>query len=133
MEEFGADPAFGPSDPSHSTVSRPTGFNPGERIEQAIASMGERIEARRKAMGLTLDQVAERAGMSKSYIWEIENGKNKNPTIRTAWQLAGALGWTLSDVIGVWEHDSTLHPEAMRIAVQVDWLLRPAHAESSTQ
>lgn len=107
------------------------GFDPARRIEEAIASLGRRVETRRKAMGLTLEQVADRAKMSKSYVWEIENGKNKNPTIRTAWQLAGALGWTLSDVIGVWEHSDLLHPEAMRIAVQVDLLLRPTTALSS--
>lgn len=90
--------------------------------------MGKRVEARRKAMGLTLEQVAERAGMSKSYVWEIENGKNKNPTVRTAFQIARALGWTLTDVIGMWEHADLLHPEAMKVAVQVDWLIRSASA-----
>jgi transcriptional regulator with XRE-family HTH domain len=100
------------------------------QIEDAIASMGERIQARRKVMGLTLEQVAERAGMSKSYVWEIENGENKNPTIRTAFLIARALGWTLSDIVGVWEHAALLHPEAMKIATQVDILLRPASAET---
>jgi transcriptional regulator with XRE-family HTH domain len=110
----------------------PSGFDPSRNIEEAIATMGRRVEARRKVMGLTLEQVAQRSGLAKSYVWEIENGKNKNPTIRTAWHLAGALGWTLSEVIGVWEHSSLLHPEAMKIAVQVDWLLRPKFALSDS-
>lgn len=97
-------------------------------VESAIASMGKRIEARRKAMGLTLDNLADRSGLAKSYVWEIENGKNKNPTIRTAFALARGLGWTLSDVVGVWEHADLLHPEAMKLAVQIDWLLRPTIA-----
>lgn len=112
---------------------RPTGDDPSRRIEDAIASMGARLEARRKAMGLTLEQVSQRSGLAKSYVWEIENGRNKNPTIRTAWQLAGALGWTLSEVIGVWEHADLLHPEAMKIAVQVDWLLRPTRASRADE
>lgn len=131
MEEIsGRVPTASGSHASHEapTGLAPSGFDPSRRIEDAIASLGKRVEARRKAMGLTLEQVAERAGMSKSYVWEIENGKNKNPTIRTAWQLGGALGWTLSEVVGVWEHSDLLHPEAMRIAVQVDWLLRPTTA-----
>jgi hypothetical protein len=32
-KEFDADPAFGPSDPSHASLSRPDGINPGESIE----------------------------------------------------------------------------------------------------
>lgn len=114
--------------PEPPAASQPTGAHPSRGIEEAIASMGRRVAARRKAMGLTLEQIGERAGLAKSYIWEIENGKNKNPTIRTAWHLGAALGWTLSEVIGVWEHADLLHPEAMRIAVQVDWLLRPKFA-----
>lgn len=34
-KEFGAIPAFGPSDPSHSTVSRPFGFNPSDLLSLA--------------------------------------------------------------------------------------------------
>lgn len=94
----------------------------------ALADFGQRIHDRRKAMQLTLDQLAARCGMSKSYIWEIENGKNKNPTIRTALVVARALGWTLSEIVGIWEHASLLHPEAMRIATEIDVLLRPTAA-----
>jgi|TARA_Y100000296_G_scaffold41930_1_gene48332 transcriptional regulator with XRE-family HTH domain len=90
--------------------------------------MGLRIKDRRKAMKLSLDALAARSGLSKSYIWEIENGKNKNPTIRTAFTLARALGWSLSEIVGLWEHGSLLHPEAMRIATEIDVLLRPAQA-----
>lgn len=100
-------------------------------LDTAIRSLGERLRDRRKALKLSLDQVAERAGMSKSYIWEIENGRNKNPTIRTAYVLARALGWTLSDVVGLYEHASLLHPEAMRIATEIDVLLRPKSAETA--
>ena len=89
-------------------------------LEAALGRLGERLRERRKAMKLTLDAVAERSGLVKSYVWEIENSKNKNPTIRTAWKLAHALGWTLSECIGVWEHTDLLHPEAMRVAIIVD-------------
>lgn len=101
----------------------------GYHLDEAITSLGPRLRDRRKAMKLTLDQLAERSGMSKSYIWEIENGKNKNPTIRTALTLSRALGWTLSECIGLYEHGSLLHPEAMRIATEIDFLLRPKTAE----
>lgn len=39
-------------------------------------TMGEKIRTLRKERGLTLAQLAELSGSSKSYIWELEN---KNP------------------------------------------------------
>lgn len=99
-------------------------------LDEAIRTLGTRLRARRQSMGLTLDQLAERSGMSKSYLCEIEGGKNKNPTIRTALLLCRALGWTLSECIGLYEHASLLHPEAMRIAGEIDMLLRPKTAET---
>lgn len=45
-----------------------------------MASLGEKLRERRKAMGLTLDSLAERVGSSKSYIWELENRPSPNPS-----------------------------------------------------
>jgi len=95
-----------------------------------LASYGERVRDRRKALGLTLEKVAAHAGLTKSYVWEIENGKNKNPTLRTAHGLCRALGWTFADLVGVSEHADTLHPVAVSIALQVDAALKarnPSH------
>ncbi len=41
-----------------------------------MATFGEKIKELRKKAGLTLDQLAEMTGSSKSYVWEVEN---KNP------------------------------------------------------
>ena len=41
--------------------------------------VGKIIKERREALGLTQDQVAEHAGISKPYLSNIENGKIKNP------------------------------------------------------
>lgn len=99
-------------------------------FDALLASYGERVRDRRKALGLTLDKVAAHAGLTKSYVWEIENGKNKNPTLRTAHGLCRALGWTFADLVGVSEHADTLHPVAVNIALQVDAALKarnPSH------
>ncbi len=93
-------------------------------VDKLLVGYGDRIRERRKLLGLTLDKVAERAGIAKSYVWEIENGKNKNPTIRTAYGLCHALGWTLADLIGVSEHAEVLHPVALKVALDVDAALR---------
>ena len=39
------------------------------------STFGEKIRALRKEKKLTLDQLAEKAQSSKSYIWELENKK----------------------------------------------------------
>ena len=36
-------------------------------------TFGEKIRALRKENGLTLDQLADKTELSKSYIWELEN------------------------------------------------------------
>ncbi len=84
----------------------------------------------RKALRMTLQEVADRGGLAKSYIWEIENGKNTNPSIAVLSKLCGALGCSLDQIVGreVYMKPS-LRPEAMRIAVEVDTLLRAALAE----
>jgi transcriptional regulator with XRE-family HTH domain len=38
-----------------------------------VTVLGGKIRAQRKRLGLTLDQLAEKTGSSKSYIWELEN------------------------------------------------------------
>lgn len=41
-------------------------------------ALGEKIRAQRKRLKLTLDELAEKTGSSKSYIWDLEN----RPVIR---------------------------------------------------
>ncbi len=53
--------------------------------------LGPRIRTRRKSLRFTLDSLAARAGVSKSYLSRIENGK-KTPPLDTLSRLARALG-----------------------------------------
>lgn len=81
----------------------------------------------RKAHGLTLQEVADRGGIAKSYVWEIESGKNTNPSISVLVKLCGALGCSLDAIVGLDVYmKPSLRPEAMKIAVDVDTLLRAA-------
>jgi transcriptional regulator with XRE-family HTH domain len=57
-------------------------------------TFGRRIRARRKEMGLTLDQLAEAAGCSKSYVWELENKNPPRPSAEKLSSIATALGTT---------------------------------------
>jgi transcriptional regulator with XRE-family HTH domain len=57
-----------------------------------------RLIQRRRALGLTLERLAERAGMTPNYIGTIENGK-RDPSLSTLLRLADALEIPLSDLV----------------------------------
>lgn len=56
------------------------------------------IHRHRKAQGLTLEALAERAGISRSYLNELENG-SKVANARRLQQIANALGIQVTDLI----------------------------------
>lgn len=103
-----------------------------EGPDREAASVGETISKRmkdlRKQHKLSLQQVADRAGTSKSHIWEMENGRSKNPTVDMAVSIANALGVSLDYLTGLSTQTPDLHPEALRIACEVDALLRAKKA-----
>jgi transcriptional regulator with XRE-family HTH domain len=61
---------------------------------------GYRIKDLRTKNGLTLDQLAQETGSSKSYIWELENKNPPRPSAEKLSAIAGALGVTVDYLIG---------------------------------
>ncbi len=57
-------------------------------------TFGEWMHAARKFHGFTLQEVADRAGLSKAHVWETEQGRTQ-PTLPTAESIANALGTDL--------------------------------------
>ena len=72
-----------------------------ERPTDLIDHMSEFIAQRRAALGLSLQDVADRAGCTKSHIWEIEKGRTRNPTIGLALALCSALDCGLNSLLGI--------------------------------
>jgi transcriptional regulator with XRE-family HTH domain len=58
--------------------------------------LGEKLRELRKAKKLTLDQLAEQARISKSYLWELENRESQRPSAEKLTALADALGVSVS-------------------------------------
>lgn len=58
-------------------------------------AIGEKIRAQRKLKKLTLDQLAEKTGSSKSYIWELENRPVVRPSAEKIARLADVFGVTV--------------------------------------
>ena len=54
--------------------------------------LGEKLRDLRKARKLTLDKLAELAGLSKSYLWELENRESQRPSAEKLTALADVLG-----------------------------------------
>lgn len=64
----------------------------------AISSPPNQIAAARKRAGLTIDELAERAGLSSTYVWRMERGE-RNVSLKNLQKLADALGMSPGDLI----------------------------------
>lgn len=56
--------------------------------------LGEKLRELRKQKSLTLDKLAELSGLSKSYIWELENRESQRPSAEKLTAVADVLGVT---------------------------------------
>lgn len=61
-------------------------------------SIGERIRARRKLLGMSLDTLAAKAQISKSWLQAVET-RHSNISVSKASDLAVALDWTTDELI----------------------------------
>ncbi|HAB02522.1 MAG TPA: DNA-binding protein [Pseudomonas sp.] len=59
--------------------------------------MSNRLKLLRKKLGITLETLADRAGMTKSYVSKVERGLN-TPSISAAMKLARALGVNVEEL-----------------------------------
>jgi transcriptional regulator with XRE-family HTH domain len=56
------------------------------------------IKKLRKLNGLTLEELADKVGCSKNYIWEIENGKKDNPSFNIIIKIADVLNVSIDQL-----------------------------------
>jgi transcriptional regulator with XRE-family HTH domain len=68
------------------------------QVEQVPAAVGRRVREARAGLGLTLDQLAERSGVSRRMIVNVEAGTS-NASISTLLRLATALHVTLAELV----------------------------------
>lgn len=64
---------------------------------RSVVDVGERLRAMRQARRQTLREVAERAGLSESFLSQVERGRT-NVSISSLQRIAQALGVDVSDV-----------------------------------
>ncbi|MDP4146346.1 MAG: helix-turn-helix domain-containing protein [Bacillota bacterium] len=68
-----------------------------------MTHIGAKIKKLREDMNLTLKDLAEKSGVGKSTISEIETGKATNPKTATLQKLSNVLGVTVNDLLSTEE------------------------------
>jgi transcriptional regulator with XRE-family HTH domain len=76
--------------PDHADVSGP------DEVSRRVA---ENLRRRRKARGMSLDDLARASGVSRAGLSQIETRKT-NPTVGILWKIAVGLGLPFADLIG---------------------------------
>ena len=73
-------------------------------------SFGERVRKRREQEGLSQAELADKAGISRTYLSEIERGRATNLSWKVVEGLAAALGLSIEPESRVEEHIGELPP-----------------------
>jgi transcriptional regulator with XRE-family HTH domain len=71
-----------------------------ERRVPVSLAVGKKIATLRQIRGLSLPGLAEKAEISKGYLWQIENGSEPNPSLGVLTKIATALDTTVADLLG---------------------------------
>ncbi len=65
-----------------------------------VGDLGRRVAERRRQLGLTVDEVATRAGMSATYVRVVESSPSSQPSPAALWRLAAALEMPVDAITG---------------------------------
>lgn len=76
----------------------------GDGTDPLLAAVGARVREAREAAGLIAADGARAAGMTKGYLWRVENGR-QNLSIRSLSRVARAFSTTMSALLANIEAD----------------------------
>jgi transcriptional regulator with XRE-family HTH domain len=65
----------------------------------SVEGLPQKLKISRKDKGLTLEQLAEKVGSSKSYMWQLETDPNIKPSVQLIAKIADALDVTVDYLI----------------------------------
>lgn len=68
-------------------------------LAAGLAELGRRLRETREARGVKVDDLANAAGIERSHVYKLENGKLPNPTVATLERYARGLGGRLEIAI----------------------------------
>jgi transcriptional regulator with XRE-family HTH domain len=89
------------SDPTERTKRARAAAAPGDDVGAAELGrrVAENLRARRKARGMSLDDLAQASGVSRAALSQIETCKS-NPTVGVLWKIAVGLAIPFAELIG---------------------------------
>lgn len=92
-----------------------------DAMPDAPDSIAGRLRSRRTAAGLSLDALAAAAGISKTYLWELEADHEgvKHVSVDIAMRLANALAVPIGELVGDPATDTHADLRTVRIALDV--------------
>tara|TARA_R100000027_G_scaffold61606_1_gene53109 strand:- start:3764 stop:4099 length:336 start_codon:yes stop_codon:yes gene_type:complete len=71
--------------------------------------LNRKLRSHREAKGYSLDRLSDLTGISKSYLWELENRDNGNPSAEKLRKIAEVLDLTLDFLL----NDESLEPNEL--------------------
>lgn len=92
--------------------------------EPDIAGIQARMAQARADRSMSLEEVAQASGLTKSHVWELEKGRSRNPTIRAVWGISRALAVSPAWLLGLAVDQSPIDPLALEIAALIDRRVR---------
>lgn len=89
-------------------------------LKGGVLTLGTRITELRVAKGITHAQLADKAGISRSYVTRLESNRVELPSKRVLWSLAQALTTTPDDLLAAAGYmparDRTIRDSGLEIA-----------------
>jgi transcriptional regulator with XRE-family HTH domain len=70
-----------------------------DKTKLDLEKLGHKVRFCRHGKGWTMTQLAEKSGVSKAYISDLENGNAGTPNIQYVYAIAVALGLTLDQLL----------------------------------
>jgi len=67
---------------------------PSTKVTKMPSVLGQKINERRRELGMSLEKLAAETESSKSYLWELENRDKPNPSADKVTKIAAVLGVT---------------------------------------
>ena len=64
------------------------------------SNLGLRLRALRMKKKLSLQELADKIGASKAHVWDLEQGKTRNPSLSLLTELSRALDVSIKDLVG---------------------------------
>jgi transcriptional regulator with XRE-family HTH domain len=91
------------------------------------STLGQKIKLRREQLNISLNQLSEKSGVAKGYLWEIEDDRNSErirPSANTIFKIAEALGTSAADLLGkkIKSNVSSIIPENLKLFAEKNHL-----------